>query len=193
VRVEGCSRSQISQHTPSDNAQDAECLTLQEHVLLHPLVSASSSSSDGDLLQCTAASAKPTCRRRAALDSDSDTEKSNTQQSRQDICMALHKQSPSVYDFNMPGSSQSDSAASMQGDGTSSPSRHAAQSTRLLSAAAQSQKRMSSVIILDSSDDNDGECYGASSTNRIDRYAFMRHIIILCVKHPDCCNAEQTT
>ncbi len=130
----------------------------------HSFTAAPDSSSSDDDLQYTAASAKPTCRRRAALDSDSDVEQAETEHSLPFPSLALQTQSGNAYDFLIAGSSQSgDSDGAEAQDITSSS--YTAQP--LQSIGTSGQRRSGNVIVLVSSD-NDSDsgmfCGGSNIT-----------------------------
>ncbi len=107
-----------------------------------------SSSSDDDL-QYTAASAKPTCRRRAALDSDSDVEQAETEQSLPFPSLALQTQS--AYDFLIASSSQSGDSDSAEAQDITSP-RYTSQP--LQSIGTFGQRQSGNVVVLVGSDDD---------------------------------------
>lgn len=140
--LECCIRS-----TPNDAATAS-----QRHVTLYCEESESDSSSSHQVLKSTAASARPSCRRRAALDSDSDTEQVSTQ------CQAgvaqLLTQGPctSVYTFDVSDSDHASDADTPQA-GLSLP----LEALPSMVVACQRQKRVSdhSVILLDSSDEEE--------------------------------------
>lgn len=100
--------------------------------------SESTSSSNDGVLQSTAASARPSCRRRAALDSDSETEQTPGQ-SQQEGSYQLP--CTSAYDFDVPSSGHRSIADAPQGN--------AAPST----VAADKRPLSSNVIVLESSDE----------------------------------------
>ena len=115
-----------------------------------------SSSSSHQVLQSTAASARPSCRRRAALDSDSDSEQVCTQ--RQEGLAQLPAQGPStgVYTFDVSDSDH----ASDQDTPRASP-RLPLEALPSRAAACQRENSVSdcSVIVLDSSEEEE---HGAS-------------------------------
>ncbi|DBA72109.1 TPA: hypothetical protein ACH3X2_010833 [Trebouxia sp. C0005] len=109
----------------------------------------SSSSSSDDDLQYTAASAKPTFRRRAALESDSDAEQAETEQSLPVRSLALQTQS--AYDLLIATSSQSGDSDSPEAQAITSSSRTA---QPLQSIGTGDQRQSGNVIVLVSSDDD---------------------------------------
>ena len=131
--------------TPEDASPDS-----QRHVTLYCEESDNDSSSSSDqFLQSTAASARPSCRRRAALDSDSDPEQLHTQRQEGVAQLLTQGQKPSVYTFDMSDSDHADTPEA----GPSFP----LEALPLNGAAFQRKKRVSdhNVIVLDSSDEEE--------------------------------------
>ena len=112
----------------------------------------SDSSSSHHLLQSTAASARPSCRRRAALDSDSDPEQVPTQCQEGMAQLLTQGPSTSVYTFDVSDSDHASDADTPQ----AGPSLQL-ESFPSNAAACQRGKRISdcSVIVLDSSDEEE--------------------------------------
>ena len=108
----------------------------------------SDSNSIGNVLQLTAIPARPNCRRRAALDSDSDTEQVATPSQQESTSPLLNAPSTSAYDFDASDSGHTSDADAIR-----------ARSNLSLSAACggfvadAQQKSVSSVIVLDTSDE----------------------------------------
>ena len=130
----------------------------QSQVTLYCEESDSDSSNSGhQVLQSTAASARPSCRRRAALDSDSDSEQVPTQCQEGLAQLCTQGPSISVYTFDV---SDSDHAS----DADTPPAGPSLPLETLLSDAAASRQENrvcdGNVIVLDSSDEEE---YGASS------------------------------
>ena len=157
--AEGCSSSSSRPVAVAD----VNCVAISTEVCSLTAAPDSSSSSNDDL-QYTAASAKPTCRRRAALDSDSDVEQAETEQSLPFPSLALQKQSGAAYDFLIASSSQSGDSDSAEAQDITS-SRHTAQPLQSISTGGQRQS--GNVIVLVSSDDDSDNgmfCGGADIT-----------------------------
>ncbi|KAL0047352.1 hypothetical protein WJX82_001193 [Trebouxia sp. C0006] len=159
---------------PSSEAESPAGLIEVDLIALETL-----STSDGDTVASTAtptfsdladasqASAKPTCRRRAALDSDSDVEQAETEQSLPFPSLALQKQSGAAYDFLIASSSQSGDSDSAEAQDITS-SRHTAQP--LQSIGTGGQRQSGNVIVLVSSDDDSDNgmfCGGADITRAV--------------------------
>ena len=130
----------------------------------------SSSSSDNDLLLGTVASAKPTRRRRAALDSDSDSDQPECNPSSCSPSQPLHTQLSNAYDFMVPGEcSSSDDAFS--GDSEVVGTSAALTPGPLPSLSPSRHLHGRSVIVIDSSDeDSDSTAVaGKASISRLRR------------------------
>ena len=132
----------------------------------------STSSSDNELLLGTVASAKPTCRRRAALDSDSDSDQPQCNLPSHSPSQPLQTQLSSAYDFMIPGEcSSSDDALCDDSWVRGTSARHKAVPLPLLSPHDQLHRRPRSVIVLDSSDDDSDStaAAGKGSIKRLSR------------------------
>ncbi len=145
--AEGCSSSSSSR---PDGVGDVNCVAISTEICALTAAPDSSSSSDDDL-QYTAASAKPTCRRRAALDSDSDAEQTETERSLPLPSLLLQTQSGTAYDFLIASSSQSGDSGSMEAQDITSP-RYTAQPLQSISTGGQRQS--GNIIVLVSGDDD---------------------------------------
>ena len=121
----------------------------QRHVTLYCEESDNDSSSSDQFLQSTAASARPSCRRRAALDSDSDSEQVHTECQGGVAQLPTQGQNPSVYTFDLSDSDHADTPEV----GPSFP----LEALLLNGAACQRKKSVSdhNVIVLDSSDEEE--------------------------------------
>lgn len=147
--AEGCSSSSSSRpDVVGDVVRDVNCVVSTE---VCSFTAAPDSSSSDDDLQYTAASAKPTCRRRAALDSDSDAEQAETERSLPFPSLASQTQSGAAYDFLIASSSDTGDSDSAEAQDITSPS-YTAQSLQSISTGGQRQS--GNVIVLVSSDDD---------------------------------------
>lgn len=150
-RAGGCSSSQTFQYSPDTVGDNIPNPSAEKHVKLHAVICDSGSSSDDDnIVPFMAASARPSCRRRPTLDSDSDHESVNSQYSSGSTPLPLQEPTASAYDFTIasPGSSRHAST-------TAQSYSHMLGPLQSISIGAQAQQQHSGVIVLESSDDGD--------------------------------------
>lgn len=126
-----------------------------------------SSSSSHHVLQSTAASARPSCRRRAALDSDSDSEQVSTQYQEGGTQLLTQVPSTSVYSFDVSDSDDASDADSPRA-GPSLPFE-----ASLTSAAVHQHKQGvpdQNVIVLSSSEEEDDVASCRQNSDRLYRW-----------------------
>lgn len=109
------------------------------------------SSSSNDDVQYTAASTKPTRRRRATLDSDGDDQQADTEHSLPFPSLALQTQAGTAYDFLIASSSQSGDSDNAEAQDITF-SGYAAQPLQLTGTGGW--RRSGNVIVLVNSDDD---------------------------------------
>ena len=150
--------------------EDRECLTpkvkaaaSQTVITLCSEDSDSDSSSSQRVLQSTAASARPSCRRRAALDSDSESEQVSAHRQKANTQLLPQVPSTSVYTFDVSDSEESNDADTpVAATGT-----HSSLEASPAHAASCQPEQAASVIVLDSSEEG----------NALSR---RRHSYLLC-------------
>lgn len=155
-RANGCSSSQTLQYSPDSVGNDIPNPSAEKHVKLHTVTCDSGSSSDDDnIVPFMAASARPSCRRRPALDSDSDHESVNSQYSSGSTPLPLQEQTASAYDFTITSPGSSRHASATLESSTAQSYSHMLGQSQSISIGAQAQQQHSGVIVLESSDDGD--------------------------------------
>ncbi|KAL3138892.1 hypothetical protein ABBQ32_005715 [Trebouxia sp. C0010 RCD-2024] len=156
----------VSENLACSTAKD-EAAASQTLITLCPDGSDSDSSSSIRVLQSTAASARPSCKRRAALESDSESEQVSARHQKAITQLLPQVPSSSVYNFEVSDSEHTSDADTPVSSGSCSP----LEVSTAKPASCQPEKG-AALIVLDSSEDDNAT-------------PWRRHSYLLCSSDSD--------